>query len=168
VSIDIDVQIATDAADIPPAAELRRWAAAAIGGRRPRAELGIRIVDANESRELNQRYRQCDRPTNVLSFAADLPPDLELAHLGDLLICQDVVRREAGEQGKPLLAHWAHMVVHGTLHLLGYDHVFEQAANEMEALEVQILTGLGYSDPYLSEPRRDDQPPPADNECNDG
>lgn len=168
MSIDVDVQIATDAADIPLAAELRRWVAAAIGERRPRAELGIRIVDADESRELNQRYRQCDRPTNVLSFAADLPPDLGLPHLGDLLICRDVVQREAGEQGKPLQAHWAHMVVHGTLHLLGYDHEAEGDADEMEALEVQILTGLGYSDPYQKEPRRDDQPAPADNECNDG
>ena len=168
MSIDVDVQIAIDAEGVPPAHRLRRWAVAAIGDRRAAAGLGIRVVDNRESRELNRRYRHCDRPTNVLSFAADLPGELDLPDLGDVVICRDVVQREAFEQGKPPEAHWAHMVVHGTLHLLGYNHEDEADATEMETIEVQILTGLGYSDPYRSEPWCDDQLAPADNECNDG
>lgn len=164
MTIDVDIQVAVEATDIPSEDQLRRWATAAVGDRRQPAELGIRIVDARESRDLNRRYRHCDRPTNVLAFEADLPADLGLPNLGDLVICRDVVSGEAGAQGKSLQAHWAHMVIHGTLHLLGFDHQGEAAAREMEALEVQILAGLGYSDPYQSEPPRADQPAQADNE----
>jgi probable rRNA maturation factor len=164
MSVEIDVQVATDAVDIPATGVLRRWAEAAVGARKPQAALGIRIVDAGESQELNRRYRGCDRPTNVLAFAADLPAGLALPDLGDLVVCHEVVRREAGEQGKSIEAHWAHMVVHGTLHLLGFEHGTAEQAREMEALEVQILAALGYSDPYQIEPQRAGHAAPAASE----
>ncbi|MGL5337628.1 MAG: rRNA maturation RNase YbeY, partial [Aeromonas veronii] len=96
-------------------------------------------------------YRGKDKPTNVLSFPFEAPPGLELPLLGDLVICRQVVEREAEEQGKPLMAHWAHMVVHGSLHLLGYDHIEDEEAEEMEALERDIMQELGFADPYLSD-----------------
>ncbi len=108
----------------------------------------MRIVDEDESQQLNGQYRQKDKPTNVLSFPADLPEELQLPLLGDLVICAPVVAREAEDQNKALDAHWAHMLVHGTLHLLGYDHIDETDATEMEALETQIITELGFAPPY--------------------
>ena len=114
-------------------------------------EMTVRIVDEAESHELNLNYRGKDRPTNVLSFPFECPDEVELPLLGDLVICRQVVEREAQEQDKPVMAHWAHMVVHGSLHLLGYDHIEDDEAEEMESLEAQIMTGLGFADPYLSE-----------------
>ena len=111
----------------------------------------VRIVDEAESNELNLTYRGKDKPTNVLSFPFEAPPGLELPLLGDLVICRQVVEREAQEQGKPLMAHWAHMVVHGSLHLLGYDHIEDEEAEEMEALERDIMQELGFADPYQSD-----------------
>ncbi|MDE2087017.1 MAG: rRNA maturation RNase YbeY, partial [Xanthomonadaceae bacterium] len=115
---------------------------------RKATELSIRIVDADEGRELNRDYRGKDYATNVLSFEADLPPELKLPLIGDMVICSPVVAREAAEQGKRPRDHWAHLTVHGTLHLLGYDHIVAAEAEAMEALETRILAGLGIADPY--------------------
>ncbi len=141
------MQIATGRAGVPHARSFTRWANAAFAGgsaRRARdsAELTIRVIGAAESRRLNRTWRGKNKPTNVLSFAADAPL------LGDLAICAPVVAREAREQGKPPAAHWAHMVVHGVLHLLGYDHENDRDAARMEAREVRILAQLGVPNPY--------------------
>ena len=135
---------------VPAPASFRRWVEAALKGarRRKATEVAIRIVDADEGQALNLQYRGRDYATNVLSFPADLPPGLALPLIGDLVICAPVVAREAAEQGKKAADHWAHMTVHGTLHLLGYDHIEDGEAEAMEALETRILAGLGISDPY--------------------
>jgi probable rRNA maturation factor len=124
--------------------------AAALGGARRRqpAEVAIRIVGADEGQALNRDYRGKDYATNVLSFPAELPPGVDLPLIGDLAICAPVVAREATEQGKKPRDHWAHLTVHGTLHLLGYDHIEDAEAEAMEALETRILAGLGIGDPY--------------------
>lgn len=147
--IELDLQVACVAAELPAREAFEAWAAAALAGEdRDAAELTIRIVDAAESAELNRRYRHRSGPTNVLSFPFEAPPGIELPLLGDLVICAPVVAREAAAQGKPAAAHWAHMVVHGILHLLGYDHLEEEEAAGMEALETAILARIGYPDPY--------------------
>lgn len=135
---------------LPAAASFRRWVEAALRGARRRraAEVAIRIVGTEEGRTLNRDYRGKDYATNVLSFAADLPPGLQLPLIGDLAICAPVVTREAAEQNKHPRDHWAHMTVHGVLHLLGYDHIVDADAEAMEALETRILAGLGIADPY--------------------
>ncbi|GGA33555.1 rRNA maturation RNase YbeY [Dyella nitratireducens] len=137
-------------AGVPSPASFRRWVEAALAGARRRraAALSIRIVGTREGRALNRTYRDKDYATNVLSFPMDLPPGVRLPLLGDIAICAPVVRREAAEQGKPVANHWAHLTVHGVLHLLGYDHIEEAEAVRMEALETRILKGLGVPDPY--------------------
>jgi probable rRNA maturation factor len=137
---------------VPATASFRRWVEAALKGarRRKATQVAIRIVDADEGQALNRQYRGRDYATNVLSFPADFPPGVELPLIGDLVICAPVVAREAAEQGKKPSEHWAHMTVHGTLHLLGYDHIEDAEAEAMEALETRILAGLGISDPYLA------------------
>lgn len=142
---DIDFECLSSAA-VPDPHQFHRWATAALQGRH--AELGIRVVDEDEGRRLNLRYRGRDKPTNVLSFPADLPPGVDLPLLGDLVICAPVVIREAGEQNKDVTAHWAHLTVHGVLHLLGYDHETSVEAGLMEEQERRVLAGLGFSDPY--------------------
>lgn len=132
----------------PSAVQFRRWARAALTGHKTEVELCIRIATAAESRRLNAEYRGQDKPTNVLSFSTTAPIPTKLSSLGDLVICAQVVAREAREQGKPAEAHWAHMTVHGVLHLLGYDHQKKTEAGRMEALERKILARLGYPDPY--------------------
>ena len=146
--ITLDTEVASQAADIPNQALLERWVSAAIGEHQTQAEVSLMIVDEAQGQSLNHEYRGKDYPTNVLSFPADLPPELELPLLGDLVICAPVVAREAIEQNKSLEAHWAHMLVHGTLHLLGYDHIDDDEADAMEALETTIIIGLGYAAPY--------------------
>jgi probable rRNA maturation factor len=138
---------------LPSAQSFRRWVEAALAGakRRKPAELAIRIVGTREGRTLNRDYRNKDYATNVLSFPVELPPGVSLPLIGDLAICAPVVAREAAEQGKPASHHWAHMTVHGVLHLLGYDHIDDQEAEAMEALETRILGKLGISDPYAIE-----------------
>ncbi|AMX01972.1 rRNA maturation RNase YbeY [Microbulbifer thermotolerans] len=148
IDLQLEVQRASCCVNLPSDEKIRTWVTAALAGRRDEAELTVRIVDADESRQLNGQYRGKDRPTNVLSFPADLPSDINLPLLGDLVICAPVVAQEADEQHKALSAHWAHMVVHGTLHLLGYDHVEDADAEVMEKLETGLLAGLGYPDPY--------------------
>ncbi|HET8942018.1 MAG TPA: rRNA maturation RNase YbeY [Rudaea sp.] len=135
---------------VPSAASFRQWvAAAAIGARRRKPiEVSIRLIDATQGRELNHRYRQRDYATNVLSFPAELPNALALPLIGDLAICVPVVAREATEQGKSVRNHFAHLTVHGVLHLLGYDHENAADAQRMETLEVRILATLGIADPY--------------------
>jgi probable rRNA maturation factor len=146
----VHVGYAAPRAGVPAAASFRRWVEATLRGarRRSAAELSIRIVDAEEGRALNRDYRGKDYATNVLSFPAELPPGANLPLIGDLAICAPVVAREAAEQGKPARDHWAHMTVHGVLHLLGHDHVEEAEAEAMEALETRILAGFGIADPY--------------------
>jgi probable rRNA maturation factor len=148
MSLRIDVQVAGSRSGLPEVARLRHWARSALAGQRRDAELSIRIVDAAESQALNRRYRGKDKPTNVLAFPAELPPELALPLLGDLVICREVVEAEADAQAKPRDAHWAHMVVHGTLHLVGYDHGTAEEAAAMEALEAEILADLGWPNPY--------------------
>ena len=148
----IDLQIACEQeTGLPTAQQIEQWATAAVQPQSDEVEMTGRIVDEAESHALNLNYRGKDRPTNVLSFPFECPDEVELPLLGDLVICRQVVEREAQEQEKPLMAHWAHMVVHGSLHLLGYDHIEDDEAEEMESLETQIMTGLGFADPYLSE-----------------
>ena len=148
----IDLQIACEQeSGLPTAEQIEQWATAAVQPQSDEVEMTVRIVDEAESHALNLNYRGKDRPTNVLSFPFECPDEVELPLLGDLVICRQVVEREAQEQDKPLMAHWAHMVVHGSLHLLGYDHIEDDEAEEMESLETQIMTGLGFADPYLSE-----------------
>lgn len=148
-NVIIDLQIASENQNnLPSLEQFTQWSSAAIRAESLEPEMTIRIVDEAESHDLNLTYRGKDRPTNVLSFPFECPEEVELALLGDLIICRQVVEREALEQGKPLLAHWAHMVVHGSLHLLGYDHIEDDEAIEMESLETQIMTGLGFEDPY--------------------
>ena len=148
----IDLQIACEQeSGLPTAEQIEQWATAAVQPQSDEVEMTVRIVDEAESHELNLNYRGKDRPTNVLSFPFECPDEVELPLLGDLVICRQVVEREAQEQDKPLMAHWAHMVVHGSLHLLGYDHIEDDEAEEMESMETQIMTGMGFADPYLSE-----------------
>ncbi|EGT79431.1 Putative rRNA maturation factor [Haemophilus haemolyticus M21621] len=150
--IFVDLQIATENIEgLPTEEQIVQWATAAVQPKGDEVEMTVRIVDEAESHELNLTYRGKDRPTNVLSFPFECPDEVELPLLGDLVICRQVVEREAAEQDKPLMAHWAHMVVHGSLHLLGYDHIEDDEAEEMESLETQIMQGLGFDDPYLAE-----------------
>ncbi|WP_408102031.1 rRNA maturation RNase YbeY [Stutzerimonas sp. VN223-3] len=154
--IELDLQCASNGA-VPDEAELRCWCELTLRQRTADSELTIRLVDEAEGRQLNRDYRGKDYATNVLSFPADVPdgpggvPMLDIPLLGDLVICVPVVEREATEQGKALQAHWAHLVVHGCLHLLGYDHLEDDEAEEMESLERQLLAELGHPDPYADE-----------------
>ncbi|MCG8436282.1 MAG: rRNA maturation RNase YbeY [Gammaproteobacteria bacterium] len=147
--IHVDVQIAGVFSEIPSEERLANWASETLEQVSADAEVVIRVVDENESAQLNSRYRDKPGPTNVLSFPAEAPPGVEAALLGDIVVCAPVVAREAAEQAKEPEAHWAHMVVHGALHLLGHDHREKEEAEKMEALETRILGRLGYSNPYL-------------------
>ncbi|GAB2621797.1 rRNA maturation RNase YbeY [Novilysobacter erysipheiresistens] len=148
--LDVSISYGVPRAGIPAAVSFRRWVGAALDGRIRQADLAIRLVDAKEGRAMNRHYRGKDYATNVLSFPAELPEGLKLPLLGDLVICAPVVAREAREQGKPLNDHYAHLTVHGALHLLGWDHEDEREAECMEQLEREILAGLGIADPYLA------------------
>ena len=131
----------------------RTAVAAALAGAEEEGacEVALLFTDDASIAEINAEWRGKDKPTNVLSFPFEAPPGLELPLLGDLVICRQVVEAEAVEQGKPLMAHWAHMVVHGSLHLLGYDHIEDEEAEEMEQLERDIMQELGFADPYLND-----------------
>jgi len=150
--IDLDLQIAAQTPNLPSVDQFTDWSETALKAAMDQAaahELTIRIVDADESKTLNFDYRGKDKPTNVLSFPFEAPEHIEINLLGDLVICASVVAQEAVEQNKTLEAHWAHMCVHGVLHLLGYDHIEDSEAEEMEALESRILLSMGFPDPYL-------------------
>ena len=152
IRLDVSVHYGLPRAGLPAAVSFRKWVAAALEGRIREADLAIRIVDAREGRALNRHYRGKDYATNVLSFPADLPEGLpagvRLPLLGDLVLCAPVIAKEAREQKKPLAAHYAHMTVHGALHLLGWDHEDACDAECMEKLEREILADLGIEDPY--------------------
>ena len=147
----LDIQNPENYTTIPAESDLLHWAQAAWQGE-GEAGVVVRIVGEAESQELNRAYRGKDYPTNVLSFPYDAPPipleDDETEYLGDLVICLPVMEREAAEQGKTATQHWAHLLIHGLLHLQGYDHITDDEAEEMEALETQILASLGFPDPY--------------------
>ncbi|KHL57028.1 rRNA maturation RNase YbeY [Xanthomonas cannabis] len=155
VRLDVAVSYALPRAGLPSAVSFRKWVAAALKGRIREADLAVRVVDEKEGCSLNHHYRGKDYATNVLSFPAELPEGLpkgiKMPLLGDLVICAPVVAREAAEQGKSLAAHYAHLTVHGTLHLLGWDHEDEKEADAMEQLEREILADLGIGDPYAGE-----------------
>ncbi len=153
--LDIELQWGIDELPAPTLAQCEMWVAAAlVGGRASQAvEMTIRIVDLAESQQLNRDYREKNKPTNVLSFEFEQPPGLvdlgeALPYLGDLAICAEVVAQEALVQHKALESHWAHMIVHGTLHLQGYDHIEDDEAEIMEGLEIKIMQGLGFANPY--------------------
>jgi probable rRNA maturation factor len=172
MTFDIDVQLACAAHDLPrPAKQMAEqvdvWVRAAlvfpqtawqrklkwqaVESFHQAAQLTVRIVDIAESTALNQDYRHRQGPTNVLSFPFDEPFQLQPPLLGDVVICAPRVVEEARQQGKPVLAHWAHLVVHGVLHLLGYDHLEDEQARVMETLEILVLARLGYPNPYDDE-----------------
>lgn len=155
-TVDLEVQRATPDLRAPGDDLFRHWVIAALRGRTGRYSIAVRLVEEEEGRLLNREYREEDNATNVLSFPVDLPADIRsrieqdsgCRPLGDLVICAPVVQREAQEQHKPIDDHWAHLVVHGVLHLLGHDHERPEEAAEMENLEQRILAGLGVPDPY--------------------
>lgn len=145
---ELDLQIATSIEQLPSSDDLHTWFTAALPSNKHSSEMTIRIVDIDESQTLNATYRGKDKPTNVLSFPADLPDEVNIPLLGDLVICAQIVNDEANAQNKAINAHWAHMVIHGTLHLLGYDHEDDDDAYTMENLEISLLDSLGFPNPY--------------------
>jgi len=147
-NIIVDLQLACGNKLVPKDSDFQRWAEAALTPYDKPFELTIRLVNSEESRQLNHQYRNKDKATNVLSFPFEVPDGIELDLLGDLVICVDVVEQEATEQKKHVNDHWAHMVVHGCLHLLGFDHINDDEADEMETLETKIITGMGLAAPY--------------------
>ena len=150
MSVLIEVQNDDELQRVPESDQFFQWVKAGLQENYPNLEQTIRIVDEAESQALNSQFRGKDSPTNVLSFPADIP-HLEYQCLGDLVICAPIVAREAAQQDKAEEAHWAHLVVHGMLHLQGFDHENQSDADKMEALEVKILSTLGYSNPYNNE-----------------
>lgn len=154
-SLELDLQIACEDEEPPPRERIEHWVTATLkaANYEPEyteepVELTVRIVDEAESQALNSEYRDKHKPTNVLSFPFEAPEGVPLSLLGDLIICAAIVRTEANQQNKTLTAHWAHMIVHGTLHLLGFDHIDPSEAETMESLETRILASLGFDDPY--------------------
>lgn len=148
--ITIDLQNEPGFTDIPTLDLFKRWVGQSLQQAYADLEQSIRIVDEAESQQLNLAYRAKDKPTNVLSFPAEVNELIDYDYLGDLVICAPVVAAEAAVQGKSLEAHWAHMVIHGMLHLQGYDHIKDSDAAQMESLEIEILAALGHTNPYLS------------------
>lgn len=144
--IHVDIQFATTGDGIPGIDEFRTWVRAAVP--QPTGEVLIRVVDRVESEHLNERYRHRPGPTNVLSFPFTAPPGVPTASLGDIVICAPLVAEEADAQGKDPRSHWAHLTIHGVLHLLGYDHQREDDAAQMEAEEMSIMANLGFPNPY--------------------
>ena len=150
MKVIVDLQVATEQANVPSLAQFEQWVSAALPDTLPQVELTIRLVDTAEGTYLNETYRHKIGPTNILSFPFEYEEDdgLPIPLLGDLVICVPVMVAEAKAQDKSLEFHWAHLVIHGTLHLLGYDHIQEQEAVVMEDLECSILQTLGYPNPY--------------------
>ncbi len=145
---DIEIQVIFESKGQPDRQQIQLWVDAALADFEQDTEIVVRIVDEQESAELNQQYRHKSGPTNILSFPVDLPVGVELNLLGDLVVCAPVLEKEAQEQGKLLAHHWAHIVVHGMLHLLGYDHIDESDAELMESKEIAILNKLNINNPY--------------------
>ena len=148
MSLTLEVQIESSSVGIPGKEDFQHWAASALEQDDSDVEIVIRVVDEEESRHFNHQYRGKDKATNVLSFPFESPPGMVSNHLGDLLVCAPVVEAEAAQQGKPLAHHWAHMIVHGVLHLRGFDHLDDVEAQHMEDLERCLLQSMDISDPY--------------------
>ena len=148
--LSLHIENASGETAVPDDEDIHRWASAALGNDIA-TELSIRLVNTEESAQLNERFRGRSKPTNVLSFPADLPADAPCSLIGDIAICAPVIAIEAREQNKQLDAHWAHMIIHGCLHLLGYDHIESVQAEQMEQLEITLLEKLGFSNPYQSD-----------------
>jgi len=146
MTINLDVQIVSKNTEIPKVEDFEYWAKAVPSEHETSACL--RVVDESEAKSLNKQFRQIHKATNVLSFAAEIPPQIGIKFLGDIVICAQVVVKETQEQGKQLSAHWAHLLIHGLLHLQGYDHEEDQEARVMEAHEIEILKNLDISNPY--------------------
>lgn len=144
----LDIQIASTSSQLPAATSLQLWVQTALASFNTPFELVLRVVDIAEMSELNAQYRHKSGPTNILSFPFEAPEGIDSNHLGDLVVCAPVVEREATEQGKALLDHWAHITIHGVLHLLGYDHIDDSEAEEMENLEITLLHQLQINNPY--------------------
>jgi probable rRNA maturation factor len=149
-TLTVDFQPVHDTPGVPDLPHIQTWAQAAWQGEED-SEVTIRVVDEAESQALNHQYRGKDRPTNVLSFPFEAPPGIPVALAGDLVVCAPVVEREARAQNKTMQAHWAHMVIHGILHLQGFDHITDEEASVMEELEIRLLAQLGFSNPYQAE-----------------
>ena len=148
LTTELDLQIACEFDNLPSLEQFAVWANKVLSQYRDESELTIVIADEKQSQQLNNDYRGKNKPTNVLSFEFEAPPGIELPLVGDLIICPAIVLAEANEQEKTFHDHFAHMVIHGCLHLLGFDHIKEEDANEMESIEKQLLADLGIADPY--------------------
>ncbi|NVJ59675.1 MAG: rRNA maturation RNase YbeY [Gammaproteobacteria bacterium] len=149
--VNVDYQVQVELADIPSCDDIQRWlntVTQVVPVEQDILEVSVLVTTVEQSQQLNKEYRGKDKPTNVLSFPADVPEYLKIPLIGDLVVCHQVVINEAMEQGKSVRAHWAHMVIHGLLHLLGYDHETDDEAEIMEALEIEALAKLGIADPY--------------------
>ena len=147
----LDIQIATESGNYPSEQQFQQWVDTVLSDQSQDSEIVIRLVDDTESAELNQQYRHKQGPTNILSFPFDAPDGVEMDLLGDLVICAPLIDREAREQNKLPEHHWAHITIHGVLHLLGYDHIEEAEAEEMESLEIKLLNMLNIANPYEEE-----------------
>ena len=158
MNLSIDIQKACASEESPDEDSIKRWVSAAIRDERDDSDLSIRMVDEQEGADLNQRYRGKSGATNVLSFPFDAVTPEPLPMLGDMVICAPIVVREASEQHKTLQAHWAHIVIHGVLHLLGYDHIDDKDAEHMETLETAIMLELGFPPPYRTLTESSDDP----------
>lgn len=145
----INLQIITQEKNIPSESLFKSWVKAALQGKKQKMEVTIRLVDEPEITELNKKYRHKKSPTNVLAFSFQAPPGIKIPILGDIVICAPVANKEAIEQKKSSQAHWAHLTIHGVLHLLGYKHSTQKDTQKMEALEIRILKKLGFPNPYL-------------------
>lgn len=148
-TITLDIQLACENTNVPTPEQMQLWTETALLPYDKSFELTLRLVEVSESQQLNHQYRGKEKPTNVLSFPFEVPDGIELDLLGDLVICVDVVENEAIAQNKSVNAHWAHMIIHGCLHLLGYDHISEDEAIEMETIEITLLASLGIENPYI-------------------
>jgi len=148
MELTLDLQNESLEPNLPDSKSFHQWVSIALSKRAIDTEVSIRLVDEDESQSLNKTYRSMDKPTNVLSFPVINIPGMPMQHIGDLVICVDVVLKEAQEQEKTNLAHFAHMTIHGILHLLGYDHLNDEEAEEMESLEIALLKKLDYTNPY--------------------
>lgn len=147
----LEIQLATSYADYPSEQQFQLWLDTVLQEDDQDSEIVIRLVDDQESAELNQQYRHKQGPTNILSFPFEAPDGFDTDLLGDLVICAPLIALEALQQNKQLFDHWAHITIHGVLHLLGYDHIDDAEAEEMEALEIKILSRLNINNPYLEE-----------------
>jgi probable rRNA maturation factor len=147
----LEIQLATSYADYPSEQQFQLWVDTVLQEDDQDSEIVIRLVDDQESAELNQQYRHKQGPTNILSFPFEAPDGFDTDLLGDLVICAPLIALEAQQQNKQLFDHWAHITIHGVLHLLGYDHIDDAEAEEMEALEIKILSRLNINNPYLEE-----------------